>query len=236
MTEVVVGIHQPNFLPWLGFFHKLASSDVFVLLDSVQFSRGSRTNRVQVLAGDRPTWLTVPVRRPEHGEPRIADALIDDSRPWRRKALRTLEVSYGSLDGFEETYELVGDGARRARPTGSRELNEGAIAHVSPTRSGSRARESCARPSSDADGAGSELLAGLVAAVGGTVYLSGAGAGGYHDERAVRRPRDRGPLPALQPSRLRAALPRARPRAVDRRCHDEPRRDGRAATSCGRAA
>ena len=91
---------------------------MFVLLDSVQFSRGSRTNRVQVLAGDRPTWLTVPVRRPEHGEPRIADALIDDSRPWRRKALRTLEVSYGSLAGLRG--DLRAGGARSpSRATGS---------------------------------------------------------------------------------------------------------------------
>ncbi len=180
MGEVVVAIHQPNFLPWLGFFHKLASSDVFVLLDNVKFSRGSRTNRVQVLAGDRPTWLTVPIRRPEHGEPLIADALIDESRPWRRKALRTLEVSYGSLDGFEETYALaakaLADPAERLA-----RLNEGAIADISDALRLTRPR--VVRASElDAVGAGSELLAGLVAAVGGTVYLSGAGAGGYHDE------------------------------------------------------
>jgi WbqC-like protein family len=181
VTEVVVAVHQPNFLPWLGFFHKLASCDVFVLLDSVQFSRGSRTNRVQVLAGDRPTWLTVPVRRPEHGEPRIADALIDDSRPWRRKALRTLEVSYGSLDGFEETYELATNALAEPSDRLAR-LNEGAIAHLSDALGLTRPR--VVRASElDADGAGSELLARLVAAVGGTVYLSGAGADGYHDEQ-----------------------------------------------------
>jgi WbqC-like protein family len=180
MADVVVGIHQPNFLPWLGFFHKLATCDVFVLLDSVQFSRGSRTNRVQVLAGDRPIWLTVPVRRPEHGEPLIADALIDDSKPWRRKALRTLEVSYGGLPGFEATHELIsevlGNDTDRLAV-----LNEAAIVRLAAALS--LPSPSLVRASDlGVEGAGSELLARLVEAAGGTVYLSGAGAGGYHEQ------------------------------------------------------
>jgi hypothetical protein len=181
MAELVVGIHQPNFLPWLGFFDKLASSDVFVLLDTVQFSRGSRTNRVQLLTGGKPTWLTVPVRRPYHGEPRIADARIDDSRAWRRKALRTLHVSYGRLPGFAETMELVEPIVGNATEHLA-QLNEAAIRSIASALSLDHAR--LVRASDlEVPGAGSDLLAGLVAAVGGTVYLSGAGAGGYLEER-----------------------------------------------------
>src|SRR5690606_21435204 len=44
----LVAIHQPNYAPWLGYFHKLAQADVFVFLDDAQFSKGSYTNRVQV--------------------------------------------------------------------------------------------------------------------------------------------------------------------------------------------
>ena len=60
--ERVVAIHQPNFLPWLGYFDKLARCDVFVLLDSVQFPKKSGTwmNRVQVLVSGEPAWITVP--------------------------------------------------------------------------------------------------------------------------------------------------------------------------------
>jgi hypothetical protein len=175
--DTVVAIHQPNFLPWLGFFHKLAHSDVFILLDTVDFSRGSRTNRVQVLAGDAPAWLTVPVRRPEHGEPRIIDARIDDSRPWRRKALRTLEVSYGALRGFAETLALA-EPVLQERTDRLAALNEAGIRRISTALSLDVGR--LVRASElTVDGSSSELLAQLVEAVGGTVYLSGAGAGGY---------------------------------------------------------
>jgi hypothetical protein len=175
VADVIVGIHQPNFLPWLGFFDKLASSDIFILLDSVRFSRGSRTNRVQVLAVTKPTWLTVPVRRPDHGEPLIAEASIDDSRPWRSKALRTLQVSYGSCRGATETLALVEP--LLLRPTDRlADLNEAAISAIVAALSlgsGKLVRSS----SLEVAGSGSELLARLVEAVGGTVYLSGAGAG-----------------------------------------------------------
>jgi WbqC-like protein len=182
----VVAIHQPNFLPWLGFFHKLACSDVFILLDTVDFSRGSRTNRVQVLAGGGPSWLTVPVRRPEHGEPLIAAACIDDSRPWRRKALRTLEVSYGPRPGFEETFALVEPVLRE--PTDRlAALNESGIRRIAAALSLDAGKLIRASDLSAA-GSSSDLLAGLVEAVGGDVYLSGAGAGGYlEDEPFARR-------------------------------------------------
>jgi hypothetical protein len=82
---VLVACHQPNFLPWLGYFAKLARSDRFVLLDRVQFprtSRGTYTNRVQLLIGGQPAWLTVPVVR--EGVQAIGDVRIDDRLPWRR--------------------------------------------------------------------------------------------------------------------------------------------------------
>jgi WbqC-like protein family len=180
MADVVVGIHQPNFLPWPGFFHKLASSDVFVLLDTVQFSRRARINRVQVLTGGKATWLTVPVRRHEH-EPLLADALVDDSHPWRRKALHTLQINYGSLPGFGETVQLIepilNDTTERLAL-----FNENAIRRLASALSIQRAR--LVRASElDVPGVSSERLAALTAAVGGTVYLSGPGAGGYLEEK-----------------------------------------------------
>lgn len=56
-----ISIHQPNFLPWIGYFNKIRSADIFVFLDDVQFSKGGYTNRVQVLTPYGVRWLTVPV-------------------------------------------------------------------------------------------------------------------------------------------------------------------------------
>ena len=56
-------IHQPQYLPYLGFFHKVAQSDVFVVMDDAQFQRRGvqHRNRIKTSAGEQ--WLTVPVTK-----------------------------------------------------------------------------------------------------------------------------------------------------------------------------
>ena len=57
-----VACHQPAYLPWPGFFCKAMKADVIVLLDGVQFPRGtSRVNRNRIKTPGGQTWLTVPV-------------------------------------------------------------------------------------------------------------------------------------------------------------------------------
>jgi len=60
---MIVGIHQPNYLPYLGFFDKMAKSDVFVIYDDAQFEKGDfqHRNRIRIYHGWK--WLTVPVEK-----------------------------------------------------------------------------------------------------------------------------------------------------------------------------
>src|ERR671923_195501 len=93
-VERVVAIHQPNFLPWLGWFDKAARADVFVLLDHVQFprtSRGTYVNRVKLLVNGSGKWVTAPIVRSGGSMQRIDEVRVDDAQPWREKVLRTIE-------------------------------------------------------------------------------------------------------------------------------------------------
>ena len=58
---MTVSIHQPNFIPWIGYFYKILKSDVFVILDNVQFTKNGLTNRNQIKTPEGPGWLTLPV-------------------------------------------------------------------------------------------------------------------------------------------------------------------------------
>lgn len=176
---MLVACHQPNFLPWLGYFAKLARSDRFVLLDRVQFprtSRGTYTNRVQLLIGNQPSWLTVPVVR--QGVQAIGDVRIDDAQPWRRKALRSIEQSYARAPRFAEVMPLLRelielDTDRIAV------LNEEAIRRLAPAHAHKLVRQS---DLPETDAAATDLLIRLVQAAGGDAYLSGDGADGYQEE------------------------------------------------------
>ena len=59
----MVAIHQPNYLPWLGFLNKIAQADKFVVFNTAKFSRGEyfNRNRIRVPNQDNYLWLSIPV-------------------------------------------------------------------------------------------------------------------------------------------------------------------------------
>ncbi len=103
-----VAVHQPNYIPWPGYFHKLAACDVFVYLDAVQYPRGQSfgpRNRIKTPNG--VVFLTVPVSVPKgrKGKASYLEVGLADDR-WQRKHLATIEQSYGRAPHFEEVHAL----------------------------------------------------------------------------------------------------------------------------------
>lgn len=101
---MIVSIHQPAYLPWLGYFDRIAQSDLFIVLDNVQIERNSFTNRNKIKTANGSTWLTVPVCLNGHFEKTIADIEIDETQDWRKKHLRSIEQSYSRAPNFREKF------------------------------------------------------------------------------------------------------------------------------------
>jgi hypothetical protein len=179
---MIVAIHQPNFLPWLGYFDKLARADVFVLLDNVaaQQTGGAYTNRVEVLVGGKRSWLTVPIARGSEARRRIADLRVVASSPWRRKITATIEQNYARAPFFDAVMPTV----HALLDTPGDLLADFNIAALTTIADLLRLdRRRMVRASTlDVPGAGTDLLIAIIRAVGGTTYLCGGGAGGYQDD------------------------------------------------------
>ena len=98
-----VAIHQPHFLPWLGYLHRMAQADVFVLLDSVQFERRNYQNRTMIRMNDQGHWLTVPVVQNSQKE-RIVEKLVDNrldgTKWWSANHFATLRHAYRAAPFF----------------------------------------------------------------------------------------------------------------------------------------
>jgi len=89
---VKVAIHQPHYLPWLGYLAKWAAADLFVFLDTVQYEKNGWQNRNRIKTAAGPRWLTVPVHA-RLGTP-ILEVAIDTAQPWGARHLRAIEDAY----------------------------------------------------------------------------------------------------------------------------------------------
>ena len=90
---MIVTIHQPAYLPWLGYFHKINLADQFVFFDTTQFEKNSFVNRNKIKTANGPIWLTVPVKLKDHTQKEIRRIELA-SRDWREKHWLAIELNY----------------------------------------------------------------------------------------------------------------------------------------------
>jgi hypothetical protein len=99
---MVVAIHQPEFLPWLGFCDKAMRADVCVLLDTVQFRKNYFQNRNRIRTAKGWDWITVPVKHPQLVP--ITDVWIDVAALGRRKNTKRIEQEYRGAPFFDRYF------------------------------------------------------------------------------------------------------------------------------------
>jgi len=89
---MIVAIHQPQYLPWLGYFDKIDRADIFVLLDTVQFKKNEWQNRNKIKTAQGWQWLTVPVM---YTYPQlINEVAINNKVNWQHKHRQALLSNY----------------------------------------------------------------------------------------------------------------------------------------------
>jgi len=178
---MIVTIHQPDFLPWLGFFDRWRQSDLYVVLDDVQFLRRGWHHRDKIKSPGGPAWLTVPVLKKGQYEQQIRETEIDWESPWPRRHEGLLGNAYRAAPGYARTMEALLEIYGRRHAT-LMELNLDLLRWAGE-RLGITVPMVLAS-SYDVGGVKTERLVRLMQAVGGTTYLSGLGAKAYLEEDA----------------------------------------------------
>jgi hypothetical protein len=100
-----ISSHQPNFIPWCGYFYKIAVSDAFVIADDVDFTRKSFINRNRIKTPSGPQWLTLPVKKAPLGTP-INEVEISDRQEVER-LLAIVRSNYGRAPHFIPFFEKM---------------------------------------------------------------------------------------------------------------------------------
>jgi hypothetical protein len=99
----VIAIHQPDYLPWLGYFYKISQTDIFVFLDDAQFSNEGAHNYHYIKTPQGTFRLKVPVIQSLGNK--INEVKTRDDLGWKKKHLQSIEANYKKAPFFKEVFE-----------------------------------------------------------------------------------------------------------------------------------
>lgn len=182
---MIISTNQPYFAPFPGFFYKAHLSDIFVLLDAVQFPRGTTWISRNRFKNDRGTmWLTIPVWKKGLGLQKIDAVRICHEGQWARKHLASFEHAYGHAPYFADHSDFIRE-ILTARFDRLIDFNTAIIRHLM----GHLRMESKLIMLSEigTTETGVGLLIEICRHFGASTYLARKSAGRYLDEKAFQK-------------------------------------------------
>ncbi len=102
-----LGIHQPQYMPWLGYLDKINKCKNFVFLDDVQYKKREFQNRNRIKTPQGTMWLTVPVRVKGRYYQNINEVVINNNTNWQKEHIKAIQHNYSSCRYFEKYYPLI---------------------------------------------------------------------------------------------------------------------------------
>lgn len=182
MSKKTVVIHQPDFVPYIGFFHRFLQADLFIALDHVQFVNGSSrawTHRDKIKTAQGEKWLTVSAKKAPR-DTAINQIELSNGTDWRQDNLRLLEQNYRSAPFFDALMPEI----ERLYAAPNHSLRDFNIASIEMLMDMLDVRLPWVYSSSlNPEGAKNELLVDLLKKVSATHYLSGVGARDYFEAK-----------------------------------------------------
>lgn len=183
---MLIAAHQPEFLPWPGFFNKMALADVFVILDDVQFTKSNWQNRNLIYSKDKgKAFLTAPVDNASLRSGRLSEVRLSfhDRGRWQEKNWRIFQSNYSRHPYFGDYSQELNDLMMLRWEL----LLEQNLAFIDFFRRELQIRTPIVMSSSlGLHSTQTQRLIEIVQSLEGKTYLSGKGASAYLDEVAFQ--------------------------------------------------
>jgi len=104
----ILSVMQPTYLPWLGYFNLINSSDIFVIYDTVQLMRRSWQVRNKIKTSSGIKWLSIPVKKTQSRDDLfLKNAFIDYSTNWQNNHLSLIKHTYSRSLYFDEIFPVI---------------------------------------------------------------------------------------------------------------------------------
>ena len=103
---MIISIHQPAYLPWLGYLEKIKRSDIFVFLDTVAYDKNSFDNRNRILIDEKEHWLTIPMATAgKFGQ--TYQQISPATDEWMKSHPKTIQYAYHKAPNFFEYFPKI---------------------------------------------------------------------------------------------------------------------------------
>jgi len=177
-----IAIHQPNFIPWIGYFSKIEASDIFVILDDAEYSKGSLINRNKIKINNSAHWLTVPIENVKNNieeSKKIYEIKIDNKQNWKKKHISTLKQYYSKSPNYIDIIKMIEEVYSKDFEY-LYEFNIQLINHIC-VKLGIQ-KKMIFSSSLNINSKSTERIIEIIKKIGGNIYLSGHGAKSYQNE------------------------------------------------------
>lgn len=173
---MIIGIHQPNYIPWIGYFYKIWMSDIFIFLDDAQFEKNGYADRNSIKTPQGTCYLKVPIELKKGLSTQYNEVRLKDELLWREKQLKTIQMNYKRSPYFSKVYPDI----EKLYMCDKKELSTFNI-HFIITISKKLNLNTVFKCSSQMDicGSGVNRIIRIVKACGGNIYYSGSGGANY---------------------------------------------------------
>lgn len=105
-TKLKIGIMQPYFIPYIGYWQLLNAVDQYVIYDDVNFIKGGWINRNKILVNKTPQYFNIPMMGASPNK-LINEVGVNHDQNVINKNLRIVEAAYGKAPYFAEVFPLV---------------------------------------------------------------------------------------------------------------------------------
>lgn len=105
-TNIKLGIMQPYFMPYIGYWQLMNLVDKYVIYDDVNFINRGWINRNRILLNGEPHYLNIQMIGASQNR-LINEISVNNNDKVLKKNLRMVESAYSKAPYFKEAYHII---------------------------------------------------------------------------------------------------------------------------------
>lgn len=102
-----IGIMQPYFFPYIGYWQLINAVDKFVVYDNIQFTKGGWIRRNRILFNGKDKMISIPIKKDSDYLDVNQRFLSETFDKERRNIINQINIAYNKAPEFDTVFPLI---------------------------------------------------------------------------------------------------------------------------------